>query len=33
MHDAYGPPAKALPILLKILRENGYKVVHLEWEN
>jgi peptidoglycan/xylan/chitin deacetylase (PgdA/CDA1 family) len=33
MHDAYGPPAKALPILLKILREYGYKVVHLEWEN
>jgi peptidoglycan/xylan/chitin deacetylase (PgdA/CDA1 family) len=32
MHDAYGPPAKALPILLKVLKENGYKVVHLEWE-
>jgi peptidoglycan-N-acetylglucosamine deacetylase len=33
MHDAYEPPAKALPILLKMLKENGYKVVHLEWEN
>jgi peptidoglycan/xylan/chitin deacetylase (PgdA/CDA1 family) len=32
MHDAYGPPAKAMPILLKVLKENGYKVVHLEWE-
>jgi peptidoglycan-N-acetylglucosamine deacetylase len=33
MHDAYGPPAKALPTLLKMLKEDGYKVVHLEWEN
>jgi peptidoglycan/xylan/chitin deacetylase (PgdA/CDA1 family) len=33
MHDAYGPPAQALPILLKLLKQNGYKVVHLEWEH
>lgn len=32
MHDAYGPPARAMPILLKLLKQNGYKVVHLEWE-
>lgn len=32
MHDAYGPPAKAMPILLKVLKANGFKVVHLEWE-
>jgi peptidoglycan-N-acetylglucosamine deacetylase len=32
MHDAYEAPAKALPVLLKVLKENGYKVVHLEWE-
>ena len=33
LHDAYAPLAKALPILLKLLKQNGYKVVHLEWEN
>jgi peptidoglycan/xylan/chitin deacetylase (PgdA/CDA1 family) len=33
MHDAYGPPANALPVLLKLLKRNGYKVVHLEWRN
>lgn len=32
MHDAYDPPAKAMPILLKGLKQNGYRVVHLEWE-
>ena len=32
MHDAYDPPAQAMPVLLKLLKENGYKVVHLEWE-
>lgn len=32
MHDAYGPPAQALPVLLTLLKTNGYKVVHLEWE-
>ncbi|MCS0657150.1 polysaccharide deacetylase family protein [Massilia terrae] len=33
MHDAYGPPADALPVLLKLLKQNGYKVVHLEWRD
>lgn len=32
MHDAYEPPAQAMPVLLKLLKEKGYKVVHLEWE-
>jgi peptidoglycan/xylan/chitin deacetylase (PgdA/CDA1 family) len=32
MHDANGPTAKALPTLLKVLKDKGYKVVHLEWE-
>ncbi len=32
MHDANGPTAEALPALLKAIRENGYKVVHLRWE-
>ncbi len=32
MHDANGPTAKALPALLKVLKDKGYKVVHLEWE-
>jgi peptidoglycan/xylan/chitin deacetylase (PgdA/CDA1 family) len=32
MHDANGPTAKALPTLLEVLKEKGYKVVHLEWE-
>ena len=26
------PTAKALPTLLKVLKQKGYKVVHLEWE-
>jgi peptidoglycan/xylan/chitin deacetylase (PgdA/CDA1 family) len=33
MHDAYGPPAQALPVLLKMLKQNGYRVVHVEWGN
>jgi peptidoglycan/xylan/chitin deacetylase (PgdA/CDA1 family) len=33
MHDANGPTAKALPTLLKVLKDKGYKVVHLEWES
>ena len=33
MHDANGPTAEALPLLLKAIRENGYKVVHLRWED
>lgn len=33
MHDANIPTAKALPALLKVLKDKGYKVVHLEWEN
>ncbi|MYM72464.1 polysaccharide deacetylase family protein [Duganella sp. FT134W] len=32
MHDANGPTAQALPTLLKVLKDKGYKVVHLEWE-
>ncbi len=32
MHDAYKPLADALPLLLKLLKENGYKVVRLQWE-
>ncbi len=32
MHDANGPTAKALPALLAVLKDKGYKVVHLEWE-
>lgn len=32
MHDANGPTAEALPALLKAIRDNGYRVVHLRWE-
>ncbi|WP_166454896.1 polysaccharide deacetylase family protein [Duganella aquatilis] len=32
MHDANGPTAKAMPTLLKVLKDKGYKIVHLEWE-
>lgn len=32
MHDANGATAEALPALLKAIRDNGYKVVHLRWE-
>ena len=32
MHDANGPTVKALPSLLRLLKDKGYKVVHLEWE-
>jgi peptidoglycan/xylan/chitin deacetylase (PgdA/CDA1 family) len=32
MHDANGPTAKALPALLKLLKDQRYQVVHLEWE-
>ena len=32
MHDANGPTVKALPALLKLLKERNYSVVHLEWE-
>lgn len=31
MHDANGPTAEALPLLLKTIRDGGYKVVHLQW--
>jgi len=33
MHDAYEPPARAMPVLLQLLKRNGYRVVHLEWED
>lgn len=32
MHDANGPTAQALPTLLQVLKDKGYKVVHLEWQ-
>jgi len=32
MHDANGPTVKALPTLLQVLKDKGYKVVHLEWQ-
>ena len=32
LHDANGPTAEALPLLLKALKDGGYKVVHIEWE-
>lgn len=31
MHDANGPTVAALPTLLQVIKEKGYKVVHLEW--
>jgi len=31
MHDVNVPTAKALPSLLKLLKQRGYSVVHLEW--
>ena len=31
MHDANGPTVKALPALLKVLKQRKLKVVHLEW--
>ncbi|NYE59583.1 peptidoglycan/xylan/chitin deacetylase (PgdA/CDA1 family) [Duganella sp. 1224] len=32
MHDEHAATARALPTLLKVLQDKGYKVVHLEWE-
>lgn len=32
MHDANAPTANAMPVLLKVLKDHGYSVVHLEWE-
>ena len=32
MHDANLPTVKALPALLRLIKDKGYKVVHLEWE-
>ncbi|RFP18856.1 MULTISPECIES: polysaccharide deacetylase family protein [unclassified Duganella] len=31
MHDVNVPTAQALPALLKLLKQRGYSVVHLEW--
>jgi peptidoglycan/xylan/chitin deacetylase (PgdA/CDA1 family) len=31
MHDLNSPTAEAMPALLKVLKDKGYKVVHLEW--
>jgi len=33
MHDANRPTAEALPALLKAIKDKGYKVVHLRWED
>lgn len=33
MHDANGPTADALPALLRTIKDKGYKVVHLRWED
>lgn len=33
MHDANPPTAQALPVLLKAIKEGGYRVVHLRWED
>lgn len=33
MHDANWPTAEALPALLKTIKDHGYKVVHLRWED
>jgi peptidoglycan-N-acetylglucosamine deacetylase len=33
MHDANGPTAEALPALLKVIKDKGYKVVHLRWDD
>ena len=32
MHDANPPTAKAIPTLLKVIKDKGYRVVHVEWE-
>jgi hypothetical protein len=32
MHDANEPTAVALPAMLRALRDNGYKVVHVRWD-
>lgn len=32
MHDAHQATANAMPILLKVLQVNGFRVVHIEWE-
>jgi peptidoglycan/xylan/chitin deacetylase (PgdA/CDA1 family) len=32
MHDAHQATANALPILLKVLKTNGFRVVHIEWK-
>lgn len=31
MHDANGPTVAAMPTLLRVLKEKGYRVVHLQW--
>lgn len=33
MHDANQATVEALPDLLKAIKDNGYKVVHLRWED
>jgi peptidoglycan-N-acetylglucosamine deacetylase len=31
MHDVFDATAAAMPALLKVLKDDGYRVVHLEW--
>lgn len=33
MHDANGPTGDALPAMLKAIRDKGYKVVHVRWQD
>ncbi len=32
MHDANAPTAQALPQLLKTIKNQGYKIVHIDWQ-
>jgi peptidoglycan/xylan/chitin deacetylase (PgdA/CDA1 family) len=32
MHDAHQATADAMPVLLKVLKTNGFRIVHIEWE-
>ncbi len=33
IHDANGPTAEALPALLNTIKDKGFKIVHLRWED
>lgn len=32
LHDGFDSTAEAMPALLKVLKDNGYKVVHVVWQ-